>query len=84
MGWPEERSVVEYGRDGGLFCSGDRGSESGISAELDAAEIAVVVLSAPSDALEDLLPLVGEALAAISSVQPGQVVWVGRDRGGER
>lgn len=39
-------------------------------------EIGIVVLVAPSNALEDLLPLVTNALDAITRVQPGQVVRV--------
>lgn len=38
--------------------------------------LGVVVLCAASNALEDLLPLVPAALAAIDAVQPGQVVRV--------
>ena len=38
--------------------------------------LGVVVLGAASNALEDLLPLVEAALAAIDSVQPGQVIRV--------
>ena len=38
--------------------------------------LGVVVLGAASNALEDLLPLVAEALAAIDRVQPGQVIRV--------
>jgi hypothetical protein len=36
----------------------------------------VVVLRAPSNKLEDLKPLVPQILAALSSLQPGQVVLV--------
>lgn len=36
----------------------------------------VVVLGAASNALEDILPLVASALAAIDRVQPGQVIRV--------
>ena len=38
--------------------------------------LGVVVLGAASNALEDLLPLVPAALAAIDRVQPGQVIRV--------
>ena len=38
--------------------------------------LAVVVLIAPSNALDDLLPLVPRALAAISRSRPGRVVRV--------
>lgn len=39
-------------------------------------KLGVVVLEAASNALEDLLPLVAAALAAIDGVQPGQVIRV--------
>ena len=39
-------------------------------------KLGVVVLGAASNALEDLLPLVAAALAAIDSVRPGQVMRV--------
>ena len=38
--------------------------------------LGIVVLGAASNAIEDLLPLVGAALAAIGRVQPGQVIRV--------
>ena len=38
--------------------------------------LGIVVLCAPSNALEDLLPLVAETVAAIDCVKPGQVVRV--------
>ena len=40
--------------------------------------LGVAVLGAASNALEDLLPLVAAALAAIDTVQPGQVIRVTR------
>ncbi len=39
-------------------------------------KLGVVVLGAPSNALEDLLPLVDKALIAINRVQPGQILRV--------
>ena len=39
-------------------------------------KLGVVVLGGASNALEDLLPLVAKALAAIDLVQPGQVIRV--------
>jgi len=38
----------------------------------------VVVLAAPSNALEDLLPVVPEVLAAIAEPEAGRVVTLGR------
>ncbi len=43
---------------------------------LASVRIAVVVLVAPTNDLQDLLPLVSGALAAISASRPGQVVRV--------
>ena len=40
------------------------------------ARLGVVVLAAPSTALEDLRPLVPAALAAIGRVRPGEVIRV--------
>lgn len=39
-------------------------------------KLGIVVLSGQSNALEDLLPLVARALAAIDRVRPGQVIRV--------
>jgi len=41
-------------------------------------KLGVVILFAPSNAREDLLPLVPEALEAVVRVQPGQVLRVPR------
>ncbi len=38
--------------------------------------VGIVILIAPSNDLQDLLPLVAAALAAISAIRPGQVVRV--------
>lgn len=43
---------------------------------LNTRRIGVVVLCAPSNALEDLLPLVPATLKAIDGIAPGQVVRV--------
>jgi hypothetical protein len=39
--------------------------------------LAVVVLRAKTNRLADLRPLVPDLLAALSTVRPGQVAWVG-------
>ena len=41
-------------------------------------KLGVIALQAASNALEDLLPVVAAALAAIDKVQPGQVIRVTR------
>lgn len=38
--------------------------------------LGVVVLGATSNALEDLLPMVAAALAAIENIQPGEVIRI--------
>jgi hypothetical protein len=57
-----------------VFVTGDRNLEH--QQNLASRRLGVVVLVALSNALEDLLPLVPEALTAIARVQPGQVLRV--------
>ena len=57
-----------------VFLTADRSLQ--FQQNLAKLRLAVVVLIAPSNALEDLLPLVPSALAAISRCRPGQVVRV--------
>ncbi len=57
-----------------VFITGDRNLE--YQQNLTQRRLGVVVLAAASNALEDLLPLVPEALTAIERVQPGQVLRV--------
>ena len=57
-----------------VFLTGDQSLE--FQQNISKRRLGVVVLRADSNALEDLLPLVPAALAAIAAVQPGQVVHV--------
>jgi predicted nuclease of predicted toxin-antitoxin system len=57
-----------------VFLTGDRSLE--YQQNLRERKLGVIVLAAASNALEDLVPLVPETLAAIESVQPGQVLRV--------
>jgi hypothetical protein len=57
-----------------VFVTGDR--NLAFQQNLSKRQLAVVVLCAPSNALEDLLPLVPAALAAIDHIQPGQLVRI--------
>jgi hypothetical protein len=57
-----------------VFWTGDRNLE--FQQNISKRRLGVVVLRADSNALEDLLPLIPAALAAIEAVQPGQVVRV--------
>ena len=43
---------------------------------LQAAGVAVLVLIAPSNDLADLLPLVPDALVALATIQPGDVIEI--------
>lgn len=57
-----------------VFLTGDQNLEfqQNISKRL----LGVVVLCAASNALEDLVPLIPRALAAIEAIEPGQVVRI--------
>ena len=44
---------------------------------LDTKQIAVLIVRARSNRIQDLLPVVPECLAALTTIQPGQVVRVG-------
>ena len=57
-----------------VVVTGDRNLE--FQQNLTNRKLGVVVLCAASNALEDLLPLVPEALAAIERVQSGQLIRV--------
>lgn len=57
-----------------VFLTGDQNLE--FQQNLSKHRLGVVVLRAVSNALEDVLPLVPAALAAIETVQPGQVVRI--------
>jgi hypothetical protein len=57
-----------------VFLTGDKNLE--YQQNLKKCRLGIVVLGAPSNALEDLLPLVTRALVAIDQVRPGQVLRV--------
>ena len=57
-----------------VFVTGDRNLEH--QQNMVGRQLGVVVLVAPSNALDDLVPLVPEALVAIATVQPGQLLRV--------
>lgn len=57
-----------------MFLTGDQNLE--FQQNISKRRLGVVVLCADSNALEDLLPLIPAALAAIEAVQPGEVVRV--------
>jgi hypothetical protein len=57
-----------------VFLTGDQNLE--FQQNISKRRLGVVVLCAASNALEDLLPLIPAALAAIEAVQPGEVVRV--------
>lgn len=57
-----------------VFLTGDQNLE--FQQNISKRRLGVVVLCAASNALEDLVPLIPGALAAIEAIQPGQVVRV--------
>ena len=57
-----------------VLITGDQSLEH--QQNLTARKLGIVVLCAPSNALEDLLPLVANALLAIDGIHPGQVIRV--------
>jgi predicted nuclease of predicted toxin-antitoxin system len=57
-----------------VFLTGDQNLE--FQQNLSKRRLGVVVLRAVSNALEDLLPLLPSALAAIENIKPGQVIRV--------
>ena len=57
-----------------VFLTGDRNLD--YQQNLRNRLLGVVVLAAPSNALEDLLPLLSEALPAIANVRPGELLRV--------
>lgn len=57
-----------------VLVTGDRNLQ--FQQNLVKTELGTVVLRAPSNALEDLLPLVSDTLTAIATVQPGQVIEI--------
>ena len=66
-------SVAE-GAGFSVLVTGDQNLE--YQQNLAGRKISILVLGAPSNALEDLLPLVDAALQAISVILPGQVVRI--------
>ncbi|MBA2594915.1 MAG: DUF5615 family PIN-like protein [Pseudomonadota bacterium] len=57
-----------------VFLTGDQNLE--YQQDLARSRLGVIVLVAPSNALEDLLPLIGSVLAALPTIGPGQVMRV--------
>ena len=76
MGRTEERSTTWQSGSGGVnvLITSDQSLEH--QQNLATRKLGIVVLSAVSNALEDLLPLLVNALFAIERIQPGQVIRV--------
>jgi hypothetical protein len=76
VGRAEERGVVTRAEEAAftVFLTGDQNLQ--YQQNLTHRRLGVVVLAAPSNTLEDLLPLVPEALKAIDAVKSGQVLRV--------
>lgn len=45
--------------------------------DLKLGRIAILIVRAPSNRIQDLLPVIPDCLAALRSIKPGQVVRVG-------
>lgn len=45
--------------------------------DLNSRRIAILIVRAPSNRIQDLLPVLPECLTALQSIEPGQVVRVG-------
>jgi len=77
-GWAglKNGELLQRAADSGfdVFVTADQNLE--FQQNLTRARLGVVVLVAPSTALEDLCPLVAATLAAIARVRPGQVIRV--------
>jgi len=76
-GWAGlKNELLQRAADSGfdVFVTADQNLE--FQQNLTRARLGVVVLVAPSTALEDLRPLVPGTLAAIARVRPGQVIRV--------
>lgn len=79
MGWAGRRNGDLISRATGrfdVFLTVD--GNLAFQQNLARAQIAVVILSARSNKLEDLAPLMEEVREVLSGVDSGQVVWVGR------
>jgi hypothetical protein len=79
-GWAgfKNGDLVRAAADAGfeVFVTADRNLE--FQQNLSQARLGIVVLVAPSNALEDLLPLVPELLAAIPKSRPGSLMRISR------
>jgi hypothetical protein len=79
MGWAGRRNGDLIARAAGqfeVFLTVD--GNLAFQQNLARAQIAVVILSARSNKLEDLAPLMEKVREVLSSLGSGQVVWVGR------
>ncbi len=45
--------------------------------DLKSGRIAILIVRAPSNRIQDLLPVIPDCLAALQSIEPGQVVRIG-------
>jgi predicted nuclease of predicted toxin-antitoxin system len=73
------RRAVEAGFD--VFVTADRNLQ--FQQNLRSVGLRIVLLRAPSNALEDLLPLVPETLEVLKSIEPGQIGRVGSGTGSD-
>ena len=45
--------------------------------DLTSGRMAILIVRAPSNRIQDLLPVIADCLAALGSIEPGQVVHIG-------
>ena len=77
-GWAGRKNgeLLELAANAGyeVFVTADRNLE--FQQNLSQARLGIILLAAPSNALEDLLPLVPDLLAAILKSRPGRILRV--------
>ena len=73
MGWTRKRGMLRRAAEAGfeVFLTADQNLE--FQQNLVPSSLRVIVLAAPSNALEDLLPLVPNVLRTIPDTRPGHV-----------
>lgn len=77
MGWAGKKNgelLSLAGQEFEVLVTIDRGIEH--QQHFATSKIALLVLDAPSNKIEDLAPLIPDVLAALDSIQPGTVVRV--------
>jgi len=76
MGWTQERELLRVAADAGfeVLVTADRNLQ--FQQNLSQSRLGIILLIAPSNALEDILPLVPNLLATILKASPGRLLRV--------